>query len=249
LKVNKDAIYGFIIGDCLGVPYEFSQSNNIKKLEMTTGTHNQLPGTWSDDTACLLATLDTDITNIVSVCENLQEVVGGKYFPDGVRYDIGFSTYKALTGQDRSNVLQDGNGALMRILPYAFLDNYSCLKNTHLVTKIAELTHYSSLSNGCCLDYLRLINNALNNNFNIYGYFDYQSKDGYVVDSLKIVLKVCKEATSYQDGMTRCINIGGDTDTHCALVGAYLALKYKDWRKYVKQIRNVQLVEGVLKKY
>ena len=60
-----DGVLGFAIGDSLGVPVEF-----VSRLELSTnpvldmegnGTHNQVEGTWSDDTSMLIATMDAII--------------------------------------------------------------------------------------------------------------------------------------------------------------------------------------------
>ena len=44
----RAAVYGHLVGDAIGVPYEFRQ--HIDAVELRGhGTHNQPPGTWSDD--------------------------------------------------------------------------------------------------------------------------------------------------------------------------------------------------------
>jgi len=51
----RHSIFGFILGDCLGVPYEFQRPGTFKfKPFAGNGSHNQPPGTWSDDTALML---------------------------------------------------------------------------------------------------------------------------------------------------------------------------------------------------
>lgn len=54
----RGAVYGHLIGDALGVPYEFSR--RVETVEWRGyGTHDQPAGTWSDDGALMLATLDS----------------------------------------------------------------------------------------------------------------------------------------------------------------------------------------------
>ena len=58
----KDGIIGLIVGDALGVPVEFSTRAELALEHPVTkmkgyGTHNQPPGTWSDDSAMTLATM------------------------------------------------------------------------------------------------------------------------------------------------------------------------------------------------
>lgn len=53
----RSAIYGFAIGDALGVPYEFKERHTYNCTDMIGhGTWNQEAGTWSDDTSLTLAT-------------------------------------------------------------------------------------------------------------------------------------------------------------------------------------------------
>lgn len=56
----RDCIYGQTVGDALGVPYEFMPRDTFKCVGMAGfGTHNQPPGTWSDDTSMALAICDS----------------------------------------------------------------------------------------------------------------------------------------------------------------------------------------------
>ena len=57
-KQLYDAIFGFAIGDALGVPYEFQSRGSFRCTDLTGyGCHRQPAGTWSDDTSMTLATL------------------------------------------------------------------------------------------------------------------------------------------------------------------------------------------------
>ena len=56
----EGAIWGHLVGDALGVPYEFRDPGSIGEVVFgATGTHGQPPGTWSDDGALMLALLDS----------------------------------------------------------------------------------------------------------------------------------------------------------------------------------------------
>jgi hypothetical protein len=58
------AIWGHLVGDAVGVPYEFRAASEIRDIRFgATGTHRQPPGTWSDDGALMLALLDSLLTN------------------------------------------------------------------------------------------------------------------------------------------------------------------------------------------
>lgn len=57
----ENGIIGFAIGDALGVPAEFKSREELKINPITDmisgGAHNQVKGTWSDDTSMTLATI------------------------------------------------------------------------------------------------------------------------------------------------------------------------------------------------
>ncbi|MGI8929382.1 MAG: ADP-ribosylglycohydrolase family protein [Candidatus Limnocylindrales bacterium] len=54
----RAAVYGHLVGDAIGVPYEFG--HHIQSVELRGhGSHDQPPGTWSDDGALLLAVVDS----------------------------------------------------------------------------------------------------------------------------------------------------------------------------------------------
>lgn len=48
----KAALFGLAVGDALGVRVEFRERDGLRNRPVTDmighGTHNQLPGTWSD---------------------------------------------------------------------------------------------------------------------------------------------------------------------------------------------------------
>ena len=63
-KQLYDAIFGFAIGDALGVPYEFQERGSFLCTDLTGyGCHHQPAGTWSDDTSMTLATKISHLRN------------------------------------------------------------------------------------------------------------------------------------------------------------------------------------------
>jgi ADP-ribosyl-[dinitrogen reductase] hydrolase len=171
---HKDALYhafwGFIIGDAMGVPYEFTGREEIEELSPDVikggGVHNQLPGTWSDDSSMMLCVLHnlSEGGNSKSLSDKfLNWYLHGEYSPHGEVFDIGNTTRVALeqlitgihfhtTGDVQSAA---GNGALMRCIPYAFKENYQ--EGTFLMALDNRITHPNALSTYCCYYYTRLI--------------------------------------------------------------------------------------------
>lgn len=70
-NIVRSGILGVAVGDALGVLFEFKKrySYNFNSKNNMQGflSHNQIPGTWSDDTSLTLATLDSLINHFDSV--------------------------------------------------------------------------------------------------------------------------------------------------------------------------------------
>src|SRR3712207_9492710 len=105
----KSAIYGFIIGDCLGVPFEFKKRGSFHCTDMVGhGTHNQPAGTWSDDTSMMLATLDSlkqseDRVDVEDMRKRFKDwIYSGKYTADGKEFDYGRSEERRVGKECRS---------------------------------------------------------------------------------------------------------------------------------------------------
>jgi ADP-ribosyl-[dinitrogen reductase] hydrolase len=136
----RGGLFGVLIGDALGVPYEFHSAASISAvsaIEMTPPPHFDRahegvpPGTWSDDGAQTLALLDALLRDqeldLNIFADNLLAWFHrGAFTPDGKVFDVGLQTQRAFhqlasgaapsvagPNDERDN----GNGSLMRCLP------------------------------------------------------------------------------------------------------------------------------------
>lgn len=132
----RAAIIGHIVGDALGVPVEFSSREERQKDPVCDmrgyGTHNQPPGTWSDDSSLMLCQMRS-LTQCKGVNLNEQREKFIRWFdlgwmtPYGEVFDFGSTTYSSIKRmKNRDNPPEmcgaeddrsQSNGALMRILP------------------------------------------------------------------------------------------------------------------------------------
>lgn len=172
------AVWGFIVGDALGVPVEFSTREERKADPVTDirghGTYDQPPGTWSDDTSLLLCTLENLLdggTHTDLAYKYLRWMQEGYMTPHGEVFDIGIATRAALSrlaeGQPwhASGLTEEraagGNGSLMRILPLAFAERYlTCTDSTgryELIAAIGGITHAHALPHLCSFLYVELV--------------------------------------------------------------------------------------------
>ena len=173
----RDAIYGFIIGDALGVPVEFSLRSHLKENPVTGmtghGTWNQPKGTWSDDSGMVLATCESikrkGKIDLMDIMVNFGKwFCHGEFMQNGECFDIGDTTYNAILNYIRGksvydcggrNIRDNGNGSLMRILPLAFIN---C--SDEQIMRVSALTHGHIISELACVIYVRLAQNLLKGN-------------------------------------------------------------------------------------
>ena len=176
----EDAIIGFAIGDALGVPAEFKTREELKRYPITEmigyGTYNVPKGTWSDDTAMTIATMDSiiytktiDTTDIAN--RFLEWFRNSKYTATENVFDIGRTTLQALAkfelkldeakkcGQD--GIMDNGNGSLMRMLPIAYYIYLKNIKNENeilnIVKDVSSITHRNEISILGCYIYVRFV--------------------------------------------------------------------------------------------
>lgn len=158
----RSAVLGLAIGDAMGVPVEFQSREALQENPVADyrgfGSHPVPEGTWSDDTSMTLATLD-------SLCDGVNEddlmrrfckwKNENAYTATGEVFDMGITTHDALVRFENgmsplecgSRGEQDnGNGALMRILPAALYCKYQMAgkplcEQMEVIHRISALTH------------------------------------------------------------------------------------------------------------
>lgn len=269
--MNKiyNGIIGLVVGDALGVPVEFKKRDSYKVEDMTGyGTYNQPPGTWSDDSSMTLATLESIVRmgfiDPADIMNNFYEWLQNEQFtPWGKVFDVGGATRRAIAryanGTDPAKCggktrMDNGNGALMRILPIAMLANYPEKQNELL--KVTHLTHAHFISDFGCLIYTAIVENLMNGvpkdeailngiqkfkpqleTVSMLGdYFrlidiewlerTFVKSSGYVVDTLEAALWCFLNTNSYRECVLTAVNLGEDTDTVAAVAGGLAGIYY-----------------------
>ncbi len=253
----KDAVYGFAVGDALGVPYEFKERGSFCCTDMIGyGTWNQPAGTWSDDTSMVLATCASikDCGRIIlkdMMDKFIQWAFEEEYTANGVRFDIGNTTFNALDIYRKTNSFHgftsfesNGNGSLMRILPLGFIT-----VNDQEICDVSGLTHGHQISMDYCRRYVRLIQDILNNKKVEFRYSMPIKSTGFVADTYNAVLYCVDTTDNYRDCVLKAVNLGGDTDTIAALSGGIAGLLYgidnipSEW---IEKLKNKELIDSCL---
>lgn len=172
----RGGLYGLLIGDALGVPYEFYSRKDLpskKELEMIPPaffqkSYPEVPeGTWSDDGAqalCLLESLvECGEFQLSHFADKLLEWSNyGKWAIDNIVFDIGMQTGRALIAYGKGISPEEsgncepegkGNGALMRVLPLALWHKGSDLEMVLDAQKQCLVTHSHRCNQVCCALY------------------------------------------------------------------------------------------------
>lgn len=182
----EGAIWGHLVGDALGVPYEFRAPSEVGGVTFgAPGGHRQPPGTWSDDGALMLALLDSLLaedgapggpTVRFDLADQASRILAwherSAYTPDGdPPFDIGHATRAAISALQRGvppeasgSTLADsmGNGSLMRVLPIPLAGRGE--SDSTLVAWAATasaVTHGAPLARAACALYVLLARRLL----------------------------------------------------------------------------------------
>jgi ADP-ribosylglycohydrolase len=234
----RGGILGVVIGDALGLPVQFKPRSQVKKRPVKGmqgyGTFNLPPGTWSDDsslTLCLAQSLaERGFFDPKDVSEKFQAwYFGGYMTPFGASFDVGGTTARAMhyLRQSGSNPLRaggrsesdNGNGALMRILPATLFSlNLSDEDAIAMAQKAASMTHGHEISQLAVSIYTlmarRLLMGATKENAYQYAYqyncwYDWkqQAWANNTLDEYRIFLSgaigACKESQISSGGYVR----------------------------------------------
>jgi ADP-ribosylglycohydrolase len=175
----KGGIIGSCVGDALGVPVEFKSRHYLTQHPVNDmigyGTYNQPPGTWSDDSSMIFCTIES-LCNGYHLADIAKNFIKWRYesfwTPYGIVFDIGIGTTKAiikLTTSKKpqkagnSDEFSNGNGSLMRILPFAFYFHAHQTENKYeIISDVSSLTHAHIRSILSCYIYIEFAINLLN---------------------------------------------------------------------------------------
>ena len=169
-KKLEAMLKGHVVGDALGVPFEFTSRNNIGAYQMIGyGTYNQPKGSWSDDTVFTLATLDNLIENgsQLDLLDKFVEITKNNYIKNYFLFDIGMQTNQAIIHYKFNHKLllnndfySNGNGSLMRIHPLVVVDEDQLLKQ---IVLYSEITHGHEISIIGCYIYVLYLKGLFKN--------------------------------------------------------------------------------------
>lgn len=267
------AVYGFAVGDALGVPYLKQLRGTFLCREMIGfGTAGQLPGTWSPNTSLLLATMDSLSHTGTFQTEDLRERLQqwehfSADFPGIKPLTIGATTDLALMrGVGVSGVSANGSGSLVRMLPFAFIPHTDAQ-----VRAASAITHAHPIVQDACVMYTQIAQNLLAwKDVRTAAYLAQRNvmprinepwepflaesepeldTSGYVVHMLEAVLWCISTTDNYVDAVKMAVNLGGQTATTAALTGGLAGIIYGREaipHTWVEKLRKKDVLDHVI---
>lgn len=256
-------IYGFAVGDALGVPYEFKDRGTFSCSSMIGyGTWGQPAGTWSDDTSMMLATMDSladckgvDVDDMRAKFKSW--AFDAHYCCNGEVFDIGNTTHMALVqGYGMTAANSNGNGSLMRILPLVLVPGVT----SEEIDAVSAITHAHATSLKYCRDLIGeahyIIEHGKLSSAAQALYVRKQEKDirstGYVVDTYEAALWCLATSQGYTEAVLKAVNLGGDTDTIAAITGGLAGILWgydaipNNW---IEVLRNKEEIDRIVAKW
>ena len=190
----KASLYGFIVGDALGVPVEFKSRESLKQNPIIDMEDNISRGTtkgyWSDDTAMTLCTMQSiiDMEELNYELHDSMMKNYRKWLEDGYKavnkkcFGIGQTTFRVLSNYKNSKTFNEfyknnvesskngGNGAMMRILPLILYLYNNVESKSQIFRKYdfiefnVGMTHQYKVNIESCIFYTMFIFNLLDIN-------------------------------------------------------------------------------------
>ena len=205
----------------MGFPTEFSKREELLKnpvIEMIDSPDvGQPAGSWSDDTAMEIATIDSFIQKKYFDYKDIMDkwvkwISKSEYTPTGVAFDIGRTCLKAIKKYcngtaplqcGSTSINENGNGSLMRILPVALYAYSKKLDDTSihkLTNEVSSLTHAHEVSRLGCYIYVQFIICLLKGytKEDAYKHIQYLDYSAYDMHSLKLYTRILDEQIEVQ---------------------------------------------------
>ncbi len=216
----KDCLMGFAVGDAFGVPVEFMSREQVRKVNLNDmigcDTPNMFKSRWgslipagsySDDTAMLISSMDSISKNNgkIDYDDLMRRFVNwwskGEYsslkFPFGLgnivmqsldRYQRGVKPLEC-GGKD---IMDNGNGSLMRILPfslYCVMNELNEEETCEIISNASSLTHANDISKMSCFIFTEMLRGIVS-----YKYADFALYRTQYIDYSKYFSKEAIDA-------------------------------------------------------
>ena len=271
----KGALWGLIIGDCLGSPVEFRSRTDHKWIDqMEPCPHWNLPkGYLTDDSSMAFCIMQAFIDhpkgfNPEHVAKHFANwMLHGEWSCTDNAFDVGTSCRNGIWDYVHAKSLKNGdehsqgNGGIMRFAPSWFVARKLFAakgEQTALMHDINDVTHNSSVARKTITTLAEVFDEHIAAGRRTA--IETTAKDwrtannsGWCVSTLDTALWAVNTTSNFRDTLVAAVNLGGDADTIGAVCGQIAGSYYgfssipKRWLTDIKDWQKVNaLIDSFL---
>ena len=234
-------LYGAILGDLAGQPYEYKYKGDYSDFNI----HNP-KSRITDNTIMTIATASKLLGNFETF-EEAYRYFGEKYINldcFGAYFERWLSTPTGTMGSSY------GNGCLMRLSPIMYSRPYHSLEYAKSIVLDSCLNsyHHADSVKSCLKLHTEYINSRLRKNSTRYKpeYFvsKFKKLEVSATETMKFVTNAFWLCEDTKQAIEKVVKLGGDTDTNASIVGELMNFTFNDLT-----IEDMQYVESKLDPY
>lgn len=266
----KGALWGLIVGDCLGSPIQFSGKEAHPWITdvVECPVFGLPPGYWTDDSSMAMCVMDSYVRKGGYDLKDIGRTFV-KWFMDGYlssvegkSFDVGSATWSAcqniafrksfVNGSEEAQ----GNGSIMRFAPSWFVARKEN-DPAKVMHEISDLTHCSKMVRDTVDKFASILDEHMKGKrtsaVSAYKVREEVNNSGWAVSTLEAALWAFNTTNNFRDALVAAVNLGGDADTIGAVCGQIAGAYYgfssipKKWLEAVKDWQKVDtLIDSFL---
>jgi ADP-ribosylglycohydrolase len=214
--MKKNKLYGAILGDLAGQPYEYKYKGDFSEFNIHDERSNI-----TDDTILTLATASFMLGKYESF-EDAYRSMAQRYshldcFGEGFK--------KWLNTKYGTTNDSFGNGCLMRVSPLMYFQN-----DLLLVLDSVKPSHNNEISYDSVIKLFNAYKYGLNKDlcFNSHKILPFSKFEVRADITIDFCLNLAYQSYGTTDAIEKAVKCGGDTDTNASIVGELMNFKFND---------------------
>ena len=265
----KGALWGLIVGDCLGSPVQFSGKDSHPWItEMVKCLVFNLPaGYWTDDSSMAMCIMDSYVRNGGYDLKDIGRTFV-KWYQDGYlssvegrSFDVGMATANACKeiafrlSFKNGHEEQQGNGSIMRFAP-SYLLAQKEEDPANVMHEISDLTHCSNRVRETVDKFASILDEHMEGKrtsaVSAYKVREEVNNSGWAVSTLEAALWAFNTTNNFRDALIAAVNLGGDADTIGAVCGQIAGAYYGHSAipiKWLEAVKDWQKADALIDKF
>lgn len=265
----KGALWGLIVGDCLGSPIQFSGKEAHPWITdvVECPVFGLPPGYWTDDSSMAMCIMDSYVRkggyDLKDIGRTFVKWFMDGYLSsvDGKSFDVGTATWSACqniafrTSLVNGSEDAQGNGSIMRFAPSWFVARKESGPQK-VMHEISDLTHCSKRVRETVDKFAKILDEHITGSrtteTSSYKTREEVNNSGWAVSTLEAALWAFNTTNNFRDALVAAVNLGGDADTIGAVCGQIAGAYYGHSaipRKWLEAVKDWQKADALIDKF